>query len=281
MEAKRAERLSEHTLSDYGNTFKKFRGFLEEDRPINKITEHEIIGFLGSVTNVSKKTIRNYHAGLSSLWNYLVETSKVKKNVVRSVKAPRPEIRHIEPYTREDIIAFLNVIDQSRASLRDRTMILLLLDCGLRASEMCDLTLKEIDIANRKITVKNGKGGKSRKIPFSIKTQEYLKKHIDTLNLNGNSQHPFVSINKKPLDRYDLLNMIVKAGTSAGVTHCNVHRFRHTFAIQFLRNGGNIYTLQALLGHSSLDMVKRYLAIAQTDTERDHEKASPVMGWTL
>jgi HAMP domain-containing protein len=72
-----------------------------------------------------------------------------------------------------------------------------------------------------------------------------------------------------------------KDRAAGGVQNSHPHRFRHTFAIQFLRNGGNIYTLKAILGHTSLDMTKRYLYIAQTDIARDHEKASPVKGWGL
>ena len=67
----------------------------------------------------------------------------------------------------------------------------------------------------------------------------------------------------------------------SGVRKVYPHRFRHTFAISFLRNGGNIYVLQQILGHSTLDMVKRYLKLAEQDVVNAHRIASPVANWNL
>jgi integrase/recombinase XerD len=78
-----------------------------------------------------------------------------------------------------------------------------------------------------------------------------------------------------------LLQLIRRLGDRAGVNHAHPHRFRHTFAINFLRNGGNAFVLQMLLGHSTMEMVKRYLALAQADAQATHRRASPVANWRL
>ena len=83
------------------------------------------------------------------------------------------------------------------------------------------------------------------------------------------------------MDRGRLLHTLTAIGERAGVQGVNVHRFRHTFAINYLRNGGDAYTLQMMLGHATMEMVKRYLALSQVDLDAGHKVASPVDGWRL
>jgi integrase/recombinase XerD len=83
------------------------------------------------------------------------------------------------------------------------------------------------------------------------------------------------------MDKDNVLHLLYAIGERGKVHDVHPHRFRHTFAIQYLRNGGDVFTLQRLLGHTSLEMTRRYLDLAMIDDERAHKKASPVDNWRL
>ena len=78
-----------------------------------------------------------------------------------------------------------------------------------------------------------------------------------------------------------LLQLVRSIGKKAGVPNVYPHKLRHTFAITYLRSGGDVFTLQQILGHGSLDMVRHYARIAQSDVAQAHRKASPVDNWRL
>jgi site-specific recombinase XerD len=126
-----------------------------------------------------------------------------------------------------------------------------------------------------------GKGDKERILPFSARTGKAIWRYMATLK-NRNPEEPvFVRKEGRSLDGHSLLKVIKVIGRRAGVRGATVHRFRHTFAINFLRNGGDPWSLQMMLGHATLEMVKKTLALANADLEKNHRVASPVDHWRL
>jgi len=285
LQYKRAQRLSPTTLVEYESALRRFAAAMD-DRDLRTITTKMLISYFASL-NVSKKRLRNIHSILSSLWNWAQSVGYCEENIVRQIKPPRPEKRPIVPYTREHIVRFLEAVERMPVektdlgefdvSLRNKAIILLLLDTGIRASELCKL--REKDLGRETIYVK-GKGSKDRLVPVSQATLAAIRAYREAWPVKRKN-YLFTSIHGNPLRPDTLLALIQKVAREAGVPNAYTHRFRHTFAINFLRNGGDAFTLQLILGHETLDMVKRYLAIAQSDIRAAHRKASPVKAWEL
>ena len=304
-----ARQLSANTLRDYGTTLRRFQGFVDGDPMLSDIDPDMIRRFMaflatpqpggGAVARaprpLSKKTSLNYHTGLSALWTWAVSERVVERNVVREVEPPRAEKPAIVPLSQADVKALVAACERTReydrpgkrmcdnkrpTGLRDKTLLFLLLDTGMRASEVCGITARDVDLKNRRVFVM-GKGDKERSLPISPETARVLWRYMSEHADRKANEALFITLTGRPMDRVVLLEMLKDLGAKVGVADCHPHRFRHTFAINFLRNGGNVYELQMALGHTSLEMVRVYLALAETDLQKAHEEASPVTKWRL
>jgi integrase/recombinase XerD len=170
---------------------------------------------------------------------------------------------------------------------RDQALILVLLDTGLRASELCALQIGHVDMQSGKVIVRPGreggaKGGKGRTVFLGKTARRALWRYLVDRADGKEADAPlFTDRYDHPLNKNSLRLVIARLGKNAGVKHCHPHRFRHTFAITYLRSGGDVFTLQSLLGHSTLDMVQHYARIAEIDIEQAHKRASPADNWRL
>jgi integrase/recombinase XerD len=265
-----ARKLSENTIADYSRTLRRFLVHFGDIR-ISEITTSMVAAFLAS-RNVSEKSILNYHIGLSALWTWLIREGYTVKHIIRIVEKPRPKQNIVEPFEMEEVKAILNI--KKKTALRDNAIIMLLLDTGIRASELCSLTFDNINLNRLHVKVL-GKGNKERIMPISSRTGEVLFDYLLQLYIKGKAVKPF------QLTRTSLGHLLQRIGKQAGVKKVHPHRFRHTFAINYLRNGGDPFTLQDILGHTEMEMVKRYLKLARVDIDDVHKRASPVTHWKL
>jgi integrase/recombinase XerD len=247
-------------------------------------------------TPLSGKTIRNYWVSFSAFFTW-AKTEFGIPDPMDGVPVPRFHKAQIQPFTRDQLQALLTACDRSRdarterrrsftferfTGMRDRTIIKTLLDTGLRADELCALDIRDYDAKTGELRVRHGKGGKMRFVFVEKSTRRDLWRYLIRREDRTDSDAPiFIGKFNERLNPNALRRLLSRLGEKAGVPNTHPHRFRHTFAVQFLRGGGDVFSLQNLLGHSTLDMVKNYVALAQIDVQNAHRRASPVDNWRL
>jgi integrase/recombinase XerD len=176
---------------------------------------------------------------------------------------------------------------QRSTGKRDKAILLTLLDSGLRAGELCALRIADVDMKTGRVQIRSGeagraKGGKGRVVYLGKSARRFLWRYLAEREEGEDPDAPlFIGKFHRAFNRDALRQLINSLGAKAGVKKCHPHRFRHTFAITYLRSGGDIFTLKSLLGHGSLEMVEHYARIAEVDVEAAHRKASPADNWRL
>ncbi len=274
--ARRVERLSERTLEDYGLTLRRFVSFVGPDTPFSQIGTSQVRGFMGSLTQLSNKSLLNVYAGLSSLWTWATKEGLAGEHIMRRVTPPKPEERIIHPLTEREFRKLLGSLSSDK--LRDRALLLFLLDTGVRATELSELKICDLQDGHVRVF---GKGAKEREIPLSRRVYKALSDYLAQRGKLSPKSPLFAVPEGGPISRYALRKLVVRIANRAGVSDVHPHRFRHTFALLYLRNGGDAISLQKLLGHSTLDMVKKYVELADDDIQEIHRRASPVENWGL
>lgn len=229
---------------------------------------------------LSGHTINGYMRALQSFWAWLVREDLVDDNPFERIKIPRAPKKVIPVFTEEQLSRLFSVIDvTSECGQRDYTIIVTLLDTGIRCSELTGLSLIDVNLESRLIKVW-GKGSKERLVPIGAKVQKaiwkYLSRHRPEPAIPRYNQ-VFLTCNGRPLTKDRLEKIVEHYGTKAGITGVRLspHTFRHTMAVTFLRNGGDIFSLQRILGHSQLEVLRGYVNLALSDISKAHRRNSP------
>ncbi len=232
----------------------------------------------------SLRTVRGYYASLSAFFNWAVREDLIAQSPMKNIARPKVPRYIPDPFSEQEIRALLTACKSmtDRSSLRMMAMLLFLLDSGTRVGEMLKLKLADLNLEQGRAKVM-GKGAKERYVYFGKATKRILWRYISLARPEPmpNVENLFLTFDGRPIAQRQFSHMLSKLGEAAGVNKVHPHRFRRTAAVQFLRNGGNIFALQKLLGHESLEMVRRYVELASNDVAEAHQKASPVDGWRL
>ena len=282
------------TVSWYRDCLFRFVKHLDDDR-LPSFTLENARSFIASLQEQENKwvghprnheqegklsafTIHGYVRALKVFSSWLFEEGYTTQNLLLKLKKPKLPEPMIEVLTDEELEKIMSVVNPNCfLGARLHIIVLLLLDTGLRASELCGLKMADVDL-NRGILKVCGKGNKERIVPFGATTKKALLRYIATWRpepLPG-VDTLVLSTDGSALTYWGLMHIIRRLSVRADIPRLHAHLFRHTFAVRYLMNGGDIMTLRLILGHTSLEVTQKYLHLAEEHIKIQHNQFSPV-----
>ena len=178
----------------------------------------------------------------------------------------------------DDLRALLRATETSAHPERDRAIVLLLLDTGLRLAEAAGLRVGDVDLVEGRATVM-GKGARQRMVPIGRRTRQALRRILAPRGQVETGDPLFLATDGGALTAHGVQQVFRRLARRERLSvRCSPHVLRHTFARSFLRNGGDVFSLQRILGHSprSLQVTRRYLDLDDDDLRAVHRSVSPV-----
>jgi site-specific recombinase XerD len=229
--------------------------------------------------NLSPKTVQCHVREMKAFSSWLLREGLTPENRLKNLKVPRAPSKIKEPLTPGEINKIFRCIDKKKPTgIRDHAILTLMLDTGLRASGVCFLLTGQINLEKYYLKVL-GKGAKERIVPFGDYTRKTLYNYIKNGRpepLDKSYGTFFLTVDGRPMSVNALKLMFARLAESSGITRLHPHLCRHTFAINYLLNGGEVFTLKEILGHTTLEMVNQYLHFTTVQISIQHHKYSPI-----
>lgn len=265
---------SDSTILNYKVTVGQFCEFLEPNKPLNELsneTVEEFVCYLRQNTNMSNISLGMRLKNLKALFNYFN-----KKGYIDKIEFPklRCEKKVKETYTDDELKRLLIKPKIERGKFTDyRNWVIInyLLSTGNRRSTLVNLKIADIDFDSGMIKLSKTKNRKQQFIPLSATLSKILSEYIKHRSGSG-EDYLFCDAYGNKLDVENLRTSLIRYNTRRGVTKTSIHLFRHTFAKKWILAGGDVFRLQKILGHSSLNVVKEYVEMFGNDLQQDFDK---------
>jgi site-specific recombinase XerD len=274
---------SPHTIEAYTRDVRLFSEWFDQtnsreltpDR-ITPIDIREYRSHLLSVKNHKPATVNRKLASLSAFCEWAREAGLISANPADGI-SPVDEVRPAPKWLdKNEQYALLRAV-QEKGRKRDVALITLMLNTGLRVSEISNLTVDDVRISPRKgaVTVRGGKGEKFRAVPLNIDTRKAIQDRLGEGDLED-GDHLFVSQRGEPLQPSGIYYLINRYAYDARLEDVTPHTLRHTFGKNLVDAGVPLDRVAQLLGHESVDTTRIYTTPSEQDLQRDVEKIALV-----
>jgi site-specific recombinase XerD len=285
----KAEGKSPDTVTWVTGSVGYFRDFMGADQDIKTITGNDLRRFIIALQDrnryckhpcikprnepLSAQSIETYARAVRAFFGYLHREGLIEDNPMQKIKMPKVPTKVVPTFTDREVERLLAQPDkQTDKGFRDYAMMLTFIDTAARLSEIALLRVEDVDLENGYLRVM-GKGSKERYVPFGQRVAKALLKYKLKHRPEPLSTDRFwLTANGRPLDADRIEKIITGYGNKAGLKRCYPHKLRHTGSVLYLRNGGDPFSLQKKLGHSSLQMTRHYSNLADSDVRAQQLK---------
>lgn len=265
---------SNHTIEYYRRSLAKFK-LLTDVQDTEEITLLVCKQFTVNLMNsgLNSVSVQTYVRAIRAYLTWLHENGYHDQNISERYKLPKARRDVINILTDDEISRLFAVFDSATfEDVRNICMICLMIDSGLRRHEVVTLEFANLHL-DQGYAIVTGKGNKQRGVPIGDQTCDLIERY---LQIRKPGQYLFQRSDGQPITDGTIKDMFRRLKRKTGITRLHAHLLRHTFATRYLENGGDMYALQAILGHTSLEMVKKYVHLSPTRITRDFVKFSPL-----
>lgn len=257
------------------HTIKYYRESLQTKiKPLVLMTEDDIKNLIMEMQRRGLKvtTINAKLRAFKSFYNFLHKHKHIKKNPIADIKLLKQRKEVVPTLSKEQIKLLLSLCDRKTfVGVRDYTIMMLMLDTAIRVNELANIEVA--DVKHNEIVIRETKTFFERIVPMSKKLKEQMEIYIKIRGY-AESDKLFINQDGNELKKRSIQTRIERYGKLSGIKDVRVsaHTFRHTSAKLFIQNGGNAFHLQQLLGHTSLEITKKYVNLWATDIAESHKK---------
>lgn len=272
----RQRNLREDTIRHYRDTYVQFKKYFSAEMLLSEMTEKKYQEYVLYLKNNlgSDESVRTYVRSLRTVFYFLMREGYMQPFKIKEIKADR---QAIETYTDDELAVLLKKPNIKKCRFLEYqawVMTNFLFTTGIRQRSLIHLQIKDVDLYNAIINVRVTKNRKPLIIPLNHTMVEILKEYLRYRQCEDREAYLFCNAYGEQLRKSTHYAMMAAYNKARGVQTTGIHRYRHTFAKQWILHGGSVVSLSKILGHSNLSITQNYLNLLVTDLAKQVEEVN-------
>ncbi|MVN85316.1 tyrosine-type recombinase/integrase [Deinococcus sp. HMF7620] len=276
-------RRSAYTVTYYAATGRALTAYLEGEGHQMVAAEVRIGDLRGFMEHLQSRGLAEggidaHFRALRGVFGWAVADELLERDPTKRLERPRKPQKLMETLSPDEYRLLLAEARKGPQKSRDTALLVTLFDTGLRLAEVASLQVTDVRLTEGHLRVV-GKGNKERVVPLGLRSTEAVDRYIRKAR---KPKHPcipnvFLGRSGEPLTRSGVSQLLADLAAAVSIprAHAAPHAFRRAFAVNYLRNGGDVFSLQHVLGHTSLEMTRRYVNLLPEDLKVAHIRVSP------